>query len=189
VSNRRLNSPTNHRFHRARRRARQISPTKSKAGSGQTHAKGVARACRPRARDASVRPRALFRFGEANRVVDCIRCFMTSQAVFVPCVSSFFVLTRVCTTVVYSVGRHIGGGEDLDSQFGFRPTHAAAEPPRVDKPAKLNAAAIVLLMNFRTAPCIVPALAAVALRFFDGCRGALFDAGALRFFSAFHFLQ
>ena len=52
MSHRRLNSPTNHHFHRARRRARQISPTKSKAGSGQTHAKGVARACRPRARDA-----------------------------------------------------------------------------------------------------------------------------------------
>jgi hypothetical protein len=27
----------------------------------------------------------------------------------------------------------------------------------------------------------------VALRFFDGCRGALFDAGALRFFSSLHF--
>ena len=77
----------------------------------------------------------------------------------------------------------------LDSPFGFRPTHAAAEPPRVEQPAKLNAAALVLLMIFRTTSCIVPALAAVALRFFDGLSGALFDAGALRFFSSLHFLQ
>ena len=48
---------------------------------------------------------------------------------------------------------------------------------------------MVLLMIFRTTSCIVPALAAVALRFFDGFRGALFDAGALRFFSALRLLQ
>ena len=84
----------------------------------------------------------------------------------------FFVLTSVPVLLYY---------DEVTS---------AAEPPRVEKPAKLDAAAMVLLMMFLTTTCVfVPALAAVALRFFDGFHGARFETGALRFSSAYRFLQ